>query len=146
MNNLADGSSKPDIDELQAAWVAFEKIAGLRPLRTDTDHEDALRLLEVIWDAVGDDGAHPLASLFDLLIEMIREYEMKRYPLPSGEPHEMLAFLMEQGECDAAGLGGIVDSSQLEAILGGRQKIDAELATRFAKYFGVDAQLFLRAD
>jgi len=38
-------TSSPDIDELQATWLAFERIAGLRALKTDADHEHALQLM-----------------------------------------------------------------------------------------------------
>ncbi|MYM21778.1 hypothetical protein GTP46_03820 [Duganella sp. FT135W] len=143
MNNLSDGTLKPDVDELQAAWVAFQRIARLRALKTDEDHLHALNLVNVMWDVVGEDVTHPLASLFELLVIMISDYEKKRYPMPQSEPHEMLAFMMEQGERNAADLAEILDSDLLAEILAGQKKIDVTLANKLAEYFHVTPQLFL---
>lgn len=143
MNNFADGTPKPNIDELQTAWVAFERIAELRALKTDDDHKHALQLMRVLWDVVDKDVSHPLASLFELLVSIISDYEKKRYPMTESEPHEMLAFMMDQGDRSATDLSGIVDTAQLEKILAGRQKIDTALAHKLAEYFHVVPQLFL---
>lgn len=143
MNNFADEPFKPNIEELQAAWVAFDRIAGLRALKTDADHQHALQLMDAIWDKVSEDVSHPLSSLFELLVSMIGEYEKKHYPQPQCEPCEMLEFMMEQADRSAADLAEIVDSAQLEEILAGRKKIDATLAHRLAEYFHVTPKMFL---
>jgi HTH-type transcriptional regulator/antitoxin HigA len=145
MNNCADGNFQPNIEELQAAWVAFERIARLRALKTDADHEHALQLMRAMWDVVAEDVSHPLSSLFELLVSMIGEYEKKHYPLPQCEPHEMLEFIMEQTDRRAADLADIVDSAQLEDMLAGRKKMDAILANKLAEYFHVTPQMFLPA-
>lgn len=147
MNNpTGPGSTTPDVAALQAAWVSFERITGLRPLRTDADHRDALKLLDAIWDAVYEKPSHPLSSFFDLLSEMIGEYEKKRYPMPESEPHEMLAFLIEQGERTADDFRGILDQVELDAVLAGERKIDVELAEKLAGLFGLPVTLFLKSD
>ncbi|MRW91567.1 transcriptional regulator [Duganella sp. FT80W] len=145
MNNFADDVKTLDIDDLTAAWMRLELVSGLRPLRADADHLHALQLVEAIWSVVGEDAAHPLSSLFDLLVDMISEYEKTHFAIGQdrSEPHEMLAFMMEQGERTAADLAGIIDSSRLAAVLAGNQKIDATLARKLAEYFRVKPQLFL---
>lgn len=146
MNNPTDPRSMPpNVAELQRAWVSFERLTNLRPLRTDADHRDALKLLDAIWNAVHEKPSHPLSSLFDLLAEMISEYEKKRYPMPESEPHEMLAFLIEQGERTADDFHGILDQVELDAVLAGRRKIDDDLAGKLAALFGVPATLFLKS-
>lgn len=145
MNNPSDETPKTDIEALQAAWIAFQQIADLRALKTDDDHRHALSLVRAMWDVVGEDVNHPLTSLFELLVSMISEYEKKRYPMPESEPHEMLAFLMEQGDLNAADLSAILSSTQLEEILAGRQMIDSTLASHLAERFSVTPQLFLHA-
>ncbi len=136
----------PDVAQLQAAWVSFERITGLRPLRTDADHRDALKLLDAIWDAVHEKPTHPLSSFFDLLTEMISEYEKKRYPMPESEPHEMLAFLIEQGERTVDDFRGILDQVELDAVLAGQRKIDVALAEKLSRMFDVPVTLFLKSD
>ena len=144
MNNFADGTPNPSIEELKTAWVAFERIAGVRAIKTDAEHKQALQLMRLLWDVVDEDVSHPLASLFELLVSIISDYEKKRYPMPQSEPHEMLAFMMEQGDHSATDLLGIVESAQLEEILAGHQKIDTALAHKLANYFHVVPQLFLK--
>lgn len=143
MSNFADGTPKPNIEQLQTAWVAFERIAGLGTLTTDDDHKHALQLMRALWDVVDEDVSHPLASLFELLVSIISDYEKNRYPMPQSEPYEMLAFMMEQGERSAADLAEILDSTPLEEILAGQKKIDTILANKLAEYFHVTPQLFL---
>jgi len=76
---------------------------------------------------------------------MISEYEKKRYPMPESEPHEMLAFLIEQGERTVDDFHGILDQGELGEVLAGRRKIDDDLASKLAGLFGVPATLFLKS-
>lgn len=142
MNNFAERPLELNIDELQAAWVALDRLACLRALKTDADHQHALQLVNALWGVVDGNSSHPLASLFDLLVSMISEYEKERYPMPQSGPHEMLAFMMEQGGRTAADLARILNCSHFEEILAGRRKIDPAMAAKLAQYFGVGPQLF----
>jgi HTH-type transcriptional regulator/antitoxin HigA len=50
----------------------------LKPIRTDADHEAALKEIERLWGAV--DGA-PDGDRLDILITLVNAYEEQRYPI-----------------------------------------------------------------
>ena len=45
------------------------------PIETEAQYQEALRLLEAVWDQVGEMPDHPLGSLFVLLQGCITVYE-----------------------------------------------------------------------
>src|SRR5471032_2698258 len=87
MNAPNDNFDSPDLSALQAAWRAFDEIAHLKPLHSESDYRHAMSLLELIWDAVGEQERHPLGSLLGLLGSMVSDYEKVHYPLGKSEPH-----------------------------------------------------------
>jgi len=76
---------------------------------------------------------------------MVSDYEKVHFSLGASEPHEMLAFLMEQGERTADDLKGMLNQDELDAVLAGRRKIDSEMAGKLATLFGVSATLFMKS-
>lgn len=146
MNTLTDAQHDVDMTTLQETWQAFDRIAHLRPLDSEADYQHARYLLARIWDLVGEDGQHPLGSLLGLLANMVSDYEKIHYSLGMSEPHEMLAFLIEQGERTVDDFRGILDQVELDAVLAGQRKIDVELAEKLAGLFGVPATLFFKSD
>lgn len=146
MNTLTDGRHDVDMTALQETWQAFDNIAHLRPLESEADYQHARALLTRVWDLVGEDEQHPLGSLLGLLASMVSDYEKIHYSLGTSEPHEMLAFLIEQGERTVDDFRGILDQVELDAVLAGQRKIDVELAEKLAGLFGVSVTLFLKSD
>jgi len=146
MNAPNDNFDSPDVSALQTAWQAFDEIAHLKPLDSEADYRHAMSLLELIWDVVGDQERHPLGSLLGLLGRMISDYEKVHYSLGRSEPHELLAFLIEQGARTPADFAGILEPAELEEILSGRRAIDEKTAIKLAAFFKVTPQIFLRQE
>ena len=83
-------------------------------------------------------------ALADLLAMLIEEYEARRYPVPESSPHEVLRFLMEQRQLRQADLVAVAGSRSLVSeIVNGKRGISKNLAKKFARFFGVSAELFL---
>ena len=148
MNRLTDGNVKFDLAALSVAWAEFDRIARLRPLDSEADYEHTLSLFTQVFNVAANKEAHPLGSLLSLLASLLEEYEKAHHSLggDESEPHEMLAFMMEQGERTADDLKGILDHAELEAVLAGQRRIDGELAEKLAGLFGVPATLFLKQE
>lgn len=146
MNAPHDNFDSPDVSALQAAWQAFDEIAHLKPLNSESDYRHAMSLLELIWDVVGEQAGHPLGSLLDLLASMVSDYESVHYPLGRSEPHKLLEFLIEQGERTPADFAGILEPAELEEILAGRRGIDEKTAIQLAAFFKVTPQIFLKQE
>ena len=107
------------------------------------DHVRMVKLLNALLDCVGDDEDHPLASLLDLVGDIVDRYEREHFPMEAAEPREVLRELMDGRGLKQTDLAGIVAQSNLSAILAGRREISARLASRLAKFFGVSPALFV---
>ncbi|MEF2276919.1 helix-turn-helix domain-containing protein [Deinococcus sp. YIM 134068] len=136
-----------ELAELQAAWSQVEALAhdAITPIENDEQHARALGLLEPVWHAVGEDPAHPLASLMTLMIERIATYEERHYPLPEADGAAMLAFYMDGRELTqsqvAAGTG--ISQGIISRLLNRKRPFTAEHARILGRYFEVDPGVFL---
>lgn len=59
----------------------------IRPVRTDEDHEAAMREIEALWGAEPDT---PEGDRLDVLITLADAYEAKRWPIPVADPVEVI--------------------------------------------------------
>ena len=135
---------KVDVRAIQSAWKNLNTLGVyLRPIANAKDHVRMVKLLNALLDCVGDDEDHPLASLLDLVGDIVDRYEREHFPMEAAEPREVLRELMDGRGLKQTDLAGIVAQSNLSAILAGRREISARLASRLARFFGVSPALFV---
>jgi HTH-type transcriptional regulator/antitoxin HigA len=96
-------------------------------------------------DVVGDREDHALAGLFDLVGELVEDYDADHYAIEASEPREVLRYLIEQRGLKQSDLAEVVPQSNLSVILAGKRKISAALAGKLAKYHNVSDAVFIRA-
>lgn len=132
-----------DVDRIIATWTAFKEAAHVHPIRSDTDYNRTVRLMEELVDRVGDDERHPLASLLAIVGELVADYDRDHFVIPASEPREALRFLMEQHGLRQSDLSDIVAQPNLSAILNGHREISREVAKRLAERFGVGVDIFV---
>ena len=128
------------------AWHAFQSVLPVKigTIRNDADYERVVAFMNSLLDVVGDDEAHELADLLDLVGQLVEDYEGTRHVIPDAAPHEVLRFLLDQHgltQTDlAAEIGG---QSVVSEILSGKRAINARQAKALAARFGVSAAAFL---
>ena len=128
------------------AWLAFQSVLPVKigTIRNDADYERVVAFMNSLLDVVGDDEAHELADLLDLVGQLVEDYEGTRHVIPDAAPHEVLRFLLDQHglkQSDlAAEIGG---QSVVSDILSGKRAINARQAKALAARFGVSAVAFL---
>lgn len=132
-----------DIDALQAAWVSFDRLAHVRPIRNDADYAHVVALMNQLVDTVGDNEKHPLAGLLDLVGNLVADYDEEHFSIPPSEPREMLRFLMEQNQLKQTDLEDIVAQGNLSAILAGKRQISRDVAKKLAERFNVSVSVFI---
>ena len=105
------------------------------------------RTLAIVEDlmATGEDSLTPEEGApLELLVDLVHDFEERRYPLPSSPPHKMLAFLLEQRGLKPRDLWPVVGSkSRVSEILSGKRAISKEQAKILAAFFRVGVELFL---
>lgn len=132
-----------DIKALQKTWVAFDRIAHLRPIRTEDEYERTVSLMNYLLDMVGDQEDHALSGLLDLVSELVSDYDANQFAIEASEPKEVLRYLIELRGLKQGDLAQIVPQSNLSAILAGKRKISATLAGKLAKYFNISPAVFV---
>ena len=132
-----------DIKALQKTWAAFDRIAHLRPIRTEKEYERTVSLMNYLLDMIGDRENHALSGLLDLVSELVAEYDTSHYAIEASEPNEVLRYLIELRGLKQGDLAEIVPQSNLSAILAGKRKISATLAGRLGKFFNISPAVFV---
>ena len=132
-----------DIKALQKTWTAFDRVAHLRPIRNDEEYDRTVALMNNLLDIVGDDENHALSGLFDLVSELVEDYDADHFAIEASEPKEVLRYLIETRGLKQGDLADVVPQSNLSAILAGKRKISATLAGKLAKFFNISPAVFV---
>ena len=83
-------------------------------------------------------------SLLEMISILIEEYDRQHYPLPPSQPHEMLAYLMNQRGLEPHDLWAVLGSkSRVSEILSGKRDISKAQAKKLAEFFHVSVDLFI---
>ncbi len=128
------------------AWHAFQSVLPVKPgtIRNDADYERVVAFMNSLLDVVGDDEAHELAELLDLVGQLVEDYEGTRHVIPDAAPHEVLRFLLDQHGLKQSDLAEeIGGQSVVSDILSGKRAINVRQAKALAARFGVSAVAFL---
>ena len=133
-----------DAKALQRTWTAFDRIAQLRPIRTEAEYDRMVALMNKLLDLVGDAENHPLSGLLDLVGELVGDFDEQHHAIEPSEPKEVLRFLMENRAVRQSDLSAIIAQGNLSAILAGKRKISAALAGKLGKYFNVSPAIFIQ--
>ena len=132
-----------DIKALQKTWAAFDRIAHLRPIRTEEEYDRTVSLMNYLLDMVGEQEDHALSGLLDLVSELVADYDTKHFAIEASEPNEVLRYLIELRGLKQGDLAEIVPQSNLSAILSGKRKISATLAGKLGKFFNISPAVFV---
>jgi HTH-type transcriptional regulator/antitoxin HigA len=132
-----------DIKALQKTWAAFDRIAHLRPIRTEEEYDRTVSLMNYLLDMAGDQEDHTLSGLLDLVSELVADYDTNHFAIEASEPSEVLRYLIDLRGLKQGDLAEIVPQSNLSAILAGKRKISATLAGKLAKFFNISPAVFV---
>ncbi|MEI6115722.1 MAG: helix-turn-helix domain-containing protein [Burkholderiales bacterium] len=140
---MTTATANLDIKALQKTWAAFDRIAHLRPIRTEEEYDRTVSLMNYLLDMVGDQEDHALSGLLDLVGELVADYDTNHFTIEVSEPKEVLRYLIELRSLKQGDLAEIVPQSNLSAILAGKRKISATLAGKLAKFFNISPAVFV---
>ncbi len=114
---------------------------NIRPIKTDLDYKEALKRLEVIFDAsvgtIESDEA-------DLLGLMIDEYEKRHYPISTPDPIEAIKIRMEEMQLKQIDLvNEIGGKSRVSEILNRKRKLTVEMIRKLTTKLNLSAGLLI---
>ena len=98
---------------------------NINPIKTETDYRNALKRLEIIFDAT---IGTPESDEADILGLMIDEYEKKHYPIEAPDPIEAIKIRMEEMHLKQVDLvDAIGGKSRVSEILSRKRKLTVEM-------------------
>ena len=113
----------------------------ITPIRTDADHEAALREIEALWGA--DEGT-PAGDRLDILATLVEAYEDRRWPLEELDPVEAIEAAMAHDGHTRADLAALIGKSRASEILNRRRALTLPMIRRIASAWHVPERLLVK--
>jgi HTH-type transcriptional regulator / antitoxin HigA len=114
----------------------------IKPIRTDADHERALRQIERLWGAQANS---PEGDELDVLVTLVNAYEDQRWPIDLPDPIEAIRFRLEQqGEDERALVGVIGTRSRVYEVMHGQRLLSLRMIRALHEKLGIPAEVLIR--
>ena len=121
------------------------QLARTVPTSIESDDENN-RVLAVIEELMekGEDALTPREDAFlDVLVDLVYDFDEIHHPLPSGEPHKMVSFLLQQGGWTPQDLWPVLGSEGVVSeVLSGELTISGDQTKALGAFFHVGAWIF----
>lgn len=114
----------------------------LKPIKTEADHNAALREIELLWGA--EEGT-PNGDRLDVLTTLVEAYEEAHFPIDMPDPIEAIKFRLEQQGKDKKVLVGIIGNrTRVYEVLRRDRALSLAMIRRLNKQFRIPAEVLIR--
>ena len=128
----------PDSEQHLKTW--FDTM-NITPIKTRKDYQNALKRLEVIFDAPNETTESDEADLLGLIID---EYEKKHYPIEAPDPIEAIKIRMEEMHLKQIDLvNEIGGKSRVSEILNRKRKLTVDMIRNLNKRLNLSPELLI---
>jgi len=101
----------------------------IRPIRTDKDHQWALREIEGLWDKATPGTKE--GDRFEVLSALVDAYEREHFEIPAPDPIEAIRFRMEQEGLTNNDLLPIFKTrARVSEVMGRRRRLNLTMIRR----------------
>ena len=114
----------------------------LKPIKTDADHEAALREIERLWGAA--EGSAD-GDRLEILITLAEAYEEAHFPMDLPDPIEAIKFRLEQQGADKKALIGILGNrSRVYEVLRRDRALSLTMIQKLNQKLKIPAEVLIR--
>jgi len=114
---------------------------NIKPIKSEKDYKQALKRLEVIFDASVDTKAGDEAEVLSLLIE---NYENEHYPIEAPDPIEAIKIRMEELNLRQKDLVGIIGTkSRVSEILNKKKRLTVDMIRELERVLQISASVLV---
>jgi HTH-type transcriptional regulator/antitoxin HigA len=114
---------------------------SITPIKTDNDYRDALKIMELLFDAPVNTNESDEADILALLID---EYEKKHYPIEAPDPIETIKIRMEEMQLKQKDLVLIIgSSSRVSDILNRKRKLTVEMIRNLNRRLNISPEILI---
>jgi HTH-type transcriptional regulator/antitoxin HigA len=116
--------------------------ADLKPIRTETDYEEALAEVGRLWGAK---NGTPDGDRLDIIATLIDVYEAEHYPMDPPDPIEAIHFRMEQMGLTRRDLEPIIGPrNRVSEVLNRKRGLSIEMIRSLHDRLGISAEVLIR--
>lgn len=114
----------------------------LKPIRTETNYEEALAEVERLWGAK---SGTPEGDRLDVLATLIDAYEAKLYPMDPPDPIEAIRFRMEQQGLTRRDLEPMIGTrARVAEVLNRKRNLSIDMIRSLHERLGISAEVLIR--
>lgn len=113
----------------------------IHPVRTDEDHEAALREIEGLWGA--GEGTEA-GDRLDVLVTLVEDYEKRRWPIEPLDPVRAIEVAMEMNGHTRAELAALIGQSRATEILNRRRALTLPMIRKIASEWRVPEKVLVQ--
>ena len=114
----------------------------LKPIKTDADHEAALKEIERLWGAT--EGTAN-GDRREILITLAESYEEAHFPMDMPDPIEAIKFRLEQQGVDKKALIGIIGNrSRVYEVLRRDRALSLTMIQKLNRHLKIPAEILIR--
>lgn len=114
----------------------------VNPIRTEEDHETALREIEFLMSAEADSLE---GDRLDILVTLVEAYEAKRCPIEAPDPIALLEFVMEQRGLDRTDLRPYIGTSgRVSEVLNRVRPLSIDMIRQLSEHLHLSASVLIQ--
>jgi HTH-type transcriptional regulator / antitoxin HigA len=113
----------------------------IKPIKSDADHEAALREIEALWGAA--EGSAE-GDRLDVLATLVEAYEDARWPLDEMDPVEAIEAAMAHDGHTRADLAALIGNSRATEILKRQRTLTLPMIRRISRAWHVPENVLVR--
>ena len=114
----------------------------IKPIKTETDYNQALERLEIIFDAK---NGTPEGDELEVLGILIDQYENEYFPIGLPDPIEAIKFRMEQMGYNQNDLANIIGlKSRASEILNRKRKLSLEMIRKLHEVLHIPTDVLIQ--
>jgi HTH-type transcriptional regulator/antitoxin HigA len=114
----------------------------IRPIRTQTDYQKALREIELLFDAPENT---PEYDQLDILSTLVEAYEKKHFPIELPDPIEAIQYYMDTREWSRRDLEPCLGSrARVSEVLSRKRALTLEMIRKLNQELGIPAEILIQ--
>lgn len=119
-----------------------EKVMDIKPIKNETDHQEALREVERLMTAAPNT---PEGDKLDILVTLIEAYERKHFPMDLPDPVEAIKFEMERKGLTVKDLEPMIGkSNRVYEILNHKRSLSLKMIWNLHQGLGIPAAALIK--
>lgn len=116
----------------------------IKPIRSEADHEAALRRIEELWGAPPDSAE---GDELDVLATLTEAYERERYPVDLPGPIEAIRFRLEQTGKDFHALVGVIGQrTRVYEVMRGARPLSLNMIRNLHRKLEIPADILIQSE